>query len=110
MEFDPFMRDGPAPRHQLESDSEDDDDSGLGQSSVPRPRTVRSPAPMVRFEGQASSKNGRITLLEGEAGESFLKTLASSSAEGKGSPAPQPSGRVLVDDVTVWFFSKLILE
>lgn len=75
-EFDLFARDGPPPRHQLESDSEDSEEE---QPQFSRPAAL--PATEFKWENGTPSTfvSKNVIVLESPAGESYLATFDLSS-------------------------------
>lgn len=78
MEFDPSARDGPPPRHAIESDSEDSEEDDVKRSSRSTKEPFQEPQVLFRSSDgtQASLPTGLpLTLLVGEAGEAYARTL-----------------------------------
>lgn len=81
MEFDPAQREGPPPRHQLESDSEDSGDEVA--TSARRSTKARQFAFSLAKSGSSSASassrdltGAHAILLDEEVAQSFLQTLA----------------------------------
>jgi len=69
MEFDPLSRDIAPPRHEIESDSEEDFEDGVSRSKA---RVFTPPKVQVSYE--AESKGKHLVIFQGEGGEAFLRT------------------------------------
>lgn len=92
-EFDPLSRDVAPPRHEIESDSEDDNEAPLFSAAT----SVTSAAPVVHLQWLQETATGsprHLTVLQGESGEAFLRALQLRAGL-------RESAKVLVDDQQV---------
>jgi hypothetical protein len=89
MEFDPLSRDIAPPRHEIESDSEDDNEV---EASSSRAEKIFTP-PQVEVELlEVKANPNHLVILQGEGGEALLRALKHSFYE---------VGKVMVNGVQV---------
>ncbi|KDN40791.1 hypothetical protein K437DRAFT_295772 [Tilletiaria anomala UBC 951] len=103
MEFDHFLRDGPPPRHQLESDSDDSDVEAASHAASSRASTLGQ-VPLVQSVLRSGNledfQKCPLILLEGEAAESYLQALLPSGAASSADAPAVPTLELTLDGVT----------
>lgn len=83
MDLDPLTKDVAPPRHEIESDSEDEAEEG----SLGRKRSAFTP-PKVQVSLDTPTKGKRLTIFQGEGGEAFVRARVQQETE---------AGKVMLD-------------